>query len=63
MTAALWGLLCVVAWLAIVYVLVRFLALDRDHAPSSAPRDGEDLWPHTQPPDEGLEQLRRGGAL
>lgn len=65
MNAALWGLLCVIAWLCIVYVLVKVLGMNRDQpsTPVAWPRDGEDLWPNTQPPTDGVDQLRQGGAL
>lgn len=62
MTATLRWLLCLIAWIAIVLLVAKVAGMNSDHAPAN-PRDAEDLWPHTQPPDEGLEQLRRGGAL
>lgn len=33
MTGPLWATLCFVAWIAIVYVLVRVISADKDDAP------------------------------
>lgn len=62
MNPVLWWLLCLIAWIAVVLLVARVAAMNGDYTPAR-PRDAEDLWPHSQPPEQEIDQLRKGGAL